>query len=47
MSKIMSVYLKITDQIKVGMKNGLDFEAAKREAYEKYKKELGGLNERS
>lgn len=38
--KIIEVYLKISDEIKDCMQQGLEFEAARRRAYEKYKMEL-------
>lgn len=38
--KIIEVYLKISDEIKDNMQQGLEFETARRQAYEKYKMEL-------
>jgi len=38
--KIIEVYLKISDEIKDNMQQGLEFETARRQAYRKYKKEL-------
>jgi len=38
--KIIEVYLKISDEIKDNMQQGLESETARRQAYEKYKMEL-------
>ena len=38
--KIIEVYLKISDEIKDGMQQGLEFDASRSRAYGKYKKEL-------
>lgn len=40
MSKIINIYLKITDNIKEDMDKGLNFEAARRQAFNKYEVEL-------
>lgn len=38
--KTIRIYLRVTDDISNSMKNGLNFEAAKKEAFRKYNKEL-------
>lgn len=38
--KIIRVFLNITDHIKLEMEKGLEFEAARRNAFSKYEKEL-------
>lgn len=38
--KIIEVYLKISDEIKDNMQQGLEFQVARTRAYDKYKTEL-------
>ncbi|MGL5153124.1 MAG: hypothetical protein ACRC7N_21395 [Clostridium sp.] len=38
--KIITLFLKITDDISENMKNGLNFEASRKEVFRKYEKEL-------